>query len=172
MNRHCASCFISTYVGRAERQIVECSIVFEWMLLLNGGGIWYVEGEVAVEGPSGHHEQGWGRMMPHACELTHAPYARRLLEDQDALTHANSPFRRHCPPHKDVEACTTCSISCVTSVLPEYTVAILLLPAVFPVPMGSKTSGTSSLCGEAERAKVAGHGSQGTSCADVTPKRA
>lgn len=53
MNTHYASCFIIAYVGCAERQIVEeCSAVLEWMLLRNGGGIWYEEdgltGEMCV----------------------------------------------------------------------------------------------------------------------------
>lgn len=61
------------------------------MLLPNGGGMWYEEDGVTDEMSSGHHEPKWGR-GPHACELAHAPSARRLLQDQDALTYANSPF--------------------------------------------------------------------------------
>lgn len=141
MNRHYASCFIGAYVGCAGRQIVEeCSVVFEWMLLSNDGGIWCGKDEAADEISSGHHEPEWGR-KPHACELAHAPYARRLLEDQDALTHANSPFGRRCRPHTDIKARTSCSISCVTSVLPDYAAVMLLLVAVYSVPMGPSLRG-------------------------------
>lgn len=33
---------------------------FQWMLLCNGGGKWYEEGEEVDEMSSGHHEPQWG----------------------------------------------------------------------------------------------------------------
>lgn len=103
-----------------------------------GGGIWYEEDGVTGEMCDEHHKPEWGR-MPHACELAHAPYTHPLLEDQDALTHASIPLDVIALRIRTSTACTTCSLSCVTSVLPDYTVSMLLLLAVSSVPMGSSS---------------------------------